>query len=128
MAFSYSDVPHEQVMHRASLSMAQGADFILIGATYTMLRSARPVVAVCASRTGVGKSQTSRAVARILRAPGLKVAAIRHPMPYGDLAKQRVQRFAQGARFLPDARCPCRGSEILGGWVISIRVSCGVQI
>ena len=94
VAFSYSDVPHEAVMHKASLAMAEGADFILIGATYTMLRSHKPVVAVCAVRTGCGKSQTTRKVCRIVQNRGQRVVAVRHPMPYGDLTQQVVQRFA----------------------------------
>jgi len=94
VAFSYSDVPHVEVMHKASLAMAEGADFILIGATYTMLRAARPVVSVCAVRTGCGKSPTTREVCRILQAEGHRVVAVRHPMPYGDLTLQAVQRFA----------------------------------
>ncbi len=91
---AYSDVSHEYVMHLASRVTALGAGFEIPSATKTLIESKLPVVAVCASRTGVGKSQTSRAVARALREAGMKVAAIRHPMPYGDLAKQRVQRFA----------------------------------
>jgi len=94
VAFSYSDVPHTDVMHKASLAMAEGADFILIGATYTMLRSRKPVVAVCAVRTGCGKSQTTRKVCGIVKSRGLRVVAVRHPMPYGDLTQQVVQRFA----------------------------------
>lgn len=92
--FAYSDVPHEYVMHKASLVLAVGADFRLMGLKSTQVRSNKPVVAVCAVRTGSGKSQTSRRVARLLRDMGYKVAAIRHPMPYGNLAKQAVQRFA----------------------------------
>jgi len=92
--FSYSDVPHEYVMHKASLVNAAGADFILASARDTMLQSSKPVISVCAVRTGCGKSQTTRAIARLLRAAGKKVVAIRHPMPYGDLTRQRVQRFA----------------------------------
>lgn len=91
---SYSDVSHEAVMHLASRCSAAGADFRLLSAQRTMLESSRPVVAVCAARTGAGKSQTSRAVMQSLKAAGLRVAAVRHPMPYGDLVKQRVQRFA----------------------------------
>lgn len=91
---AYSDVSHEYVMHLASRVNAAGPDFEICGAARTMLRSTRPVVAVCASRTGVGKSQTSRAVARILRGAGLRVGVVRHPMPYGNLLEQRVQRFA----------------------------------
>ena len=94
VAFSYSDVPHTDVMHKASLAMAEGADFILIGATYTMLRASKPVVAVCAVRTGCGKSQTTREVCRIVKSRGRRVVAVRHPMPYGDLTRQVVQRFA----------------------------------
>ena len=91
---AYSDVSHEYVMHLASRVNAAGPDFEIGGAARTMLRSSKPVVAVCASRTGVGKSQTSRAVANSLRQSGLRVAVVRHPMPYGDLLAQRVQRFA----------------------------------
>ncbi len=92
--FAYSDVSHEHVMHRASLVNAAGADFRLMGGQNTMLKSSKPVVAVCAVRTGSGKSQTTRYVCDQLQAMGKKVVAIRHPMPYGDLIKQRVQRFA----------------------------------
>jgi len=91
---AYSDVSHEYVMHMASRVNAAGPDFEIGGAARTMLKSSKPVVAVCASRTGAGKSQTSRAVANIMRAAGLSVGVVRHPMPYGDLVKQRVQRFA----------------------------------
>lgn len=94
VAFSYSDMPHVEVMHKASVAMAKGADFILIGATYTMLRSRKPVVAVCAVRTGCGKSQTTRKVAQILKGIGKRVVVVRHPMPYGDLRAQAVQRFS----------------------------------
>ena len=94
VAFSYSDIPHVEVMHKASVAMAGGADFMLIGATYTMLRSEKPVVAVCAVRTGCGKSQTTRHVCDVIKGMGKKVVAIRHPMPYGDLTKQIVQRFS----------------------------------
>ncbi len=92
--FAYSDVSHETVMHHASAVLAAGADFRLLGPRATMVRSTKPVVAICAVRTGSGKSQTTRAVAGALRAMGKRVVAIRHPMPYGDLAKQAVQRFA----------------------------------
>jgi len=94
VAFSYSDIPHTDVMHKASMVMAGGADFILIGATYTMLKSKKTVVAVCAVRTGCGKSQTTRHICKIMKTKGKKVVAIRHPMPYGDLTRQVVQRFA----------------------------------
>jgi len=92
--FSYSDVAHEDVMHKASQVQAAGASFVLLGPRDTMIKSKKPVVSVCAVRTGCGKSQTSRKVSLILKKKGRTVAAIRHPMPYGDLAKQRVQRFA----------------------------------
>lgn len=94
VAFSYSDVSHVEVMHKASVAMAEGADFILVGATYTMLRSVKPVIAVCAVRTGCGKSQTTRKLCSILRDLGRNVVVVRHPMPYGDLAKQVAQRFS----------------------------------
>jgi predicted GTPase len=94
VAFSYSDVPHLDVMHKASLAMAEGADFTLIGATYTMLKSKKTIVAVCAVRTGCGKSQTTRKVCEIIRSLGKKVVVVRHPMPYGDLRKQIVQRYS----------------------------------
>jgi predicted GTPase len=94
VAFSYSDIPHTQVMHKASVAMAGGADFVLIGATYTMLRSKKSVVAVCAVRTGCGKSQTTRHVCKIMKSWGKRVVAVRHPMPYGDLTKEVIQRFA----------------------------------
>jgi predicted GTPase len=92
--FAYSDVPHEYVMHKASAVLAAGADFRLMGTHLTQVKSSKPVVSVCAVRTGSGKSQTTRRVSLILRGMGLKVAAIRHPMPYGDLVKQAVQRYA----------------------------------
>jgi len=93
VVFSYSDVPYSYVMSKAAVVNAAGADFQLMGTSRTMLKSSKPVVAVCAVRTGCGKSQTTRRVSLILRDMGFKVAAIRHPMPYGDLAKQAVQRF-----------------------------------
>jgi len=92
--FAYSDVPHEYVMHKASLVLAAGADFRLMGEKATQIKSSKPVVSVCAVRTGSGKSQTTRRVSLILRGMGYKVAAIRHPMPYGNLIRQEVQRFA----------------------------------
>ncbi|MBI5928133.1 MAG: GTPase [Chloroflexi bacterium] len=93
VVFAYSDVPHEVVMHKASLVLAAGANFRLLGTKDTQVKSTKPVVSIGAVRTGVGKSQTTRAVSRALRELGYKVAAVRHPMPYGDLAKQAVQRF-----------------------------------
>ncbi|MFA4647117.1 cyclic 2,3-diphosphoglycerate synthase [Pyrococcus kukulkanii] len=94
VVFAYSDVSHEHVMHLASRAHSAGADFWLLGPKSTMLKSSKPVVAVTAVRTGCGKSQTSRKVARLLQEMGFKVVAVRHPMPYGDLRKQVVQRFA----------------------------------
>jgi predicted GTPase len=94
VVFSYSDLSHEEVMHRASRVIAAGADFRLLGARRTMLQAAKPVVSLCAVRTGAGKSPATRRIASLLRGEGLRVAVIRHPMPYGDLAKQAVQRFA----------------------------------
>ena len=94
VVFSYSDVSYNYVMDRASIVNAAGADFRVLSATTTMIRSTKPVVSVCAVRTGSGKSQTTRRIAALLRGRGMKVAAVRHPMPYGDLAKQAVQRFA----------------------------------
>lgn len=94
VVFSYSDIPHVEVMHKASLAMAEGADFTLVGATYTMLKARKPVIAVCAVRTGCGKSQTTRKVCDILAGLDRKVVVVRHPMPYGDLTAQVVQRFA----------------------------------
>ena len=85
VVFSYSDVSHVDVMHRASLALAAGADFRLLGPRSTLLKSTRPVIAVCAVRTGAGKSQTTRRVGRLLLDAGLKVALVRPPMPYGDL-------------------------------------------
>lgn len=95
--FSYSDVPLEYVMARGCEVMAAGAAFSVAGSTPTMIKSSKPVVAVCAARTGSGKSQTTRRVCKDLQALGKKVVAIRHPMPYGDLAKQACQRFASYA-------------------------------
>jgi len=94
VVFAYSDVSHEEVMHKASQANALGADFILLGTGRTTLKADRPVVAVCAVRTGAGKSQTTRRVAKILLDHGKKVVVVRHPMPYGILENQTVQRFA----------------------------------
>jgi predicted GTPase len=92
--FSYSDVSHEYIMHKASQVLAAGANFTLLGPRETMIKSKLPVISVCAVRTGCGKSQTSRKIALLLKEKGRRVVVIRHPMPYGDLVKQRVQRFA----------------------------------
>jgi predicted GTPase len=94
VVFAYSDVSHEYVMHKASLALACGADFMLLGPNSTQLKSIKPMISVCAVRTGAGKSQTSRKIVSILRNRGLKVVVIRHPMPYGDLEAEAVQRFA----------------------------------
>jgi predicted GTPase len=95
VVFAYSDVTHEHVMHIGSRALAAGASYRLLSPVATMLPSSKPVVAVCAVRTGSGKSQTTRHVAAILRESGKRVAVLRHPMPYGDLTKQSVQRFAR---------------------------------
>jgi len=94
VVFSYSDISHANVMHKASQVLADGANFVLLGARSTMLTSTVPVVAVCAVRTGAGKSQTTRAIADTLKEAGKRVVAVRHPMPYGNLEAQRVQRYA----------------------------------
>ncbi len=91
---SYSDLAYEDVMHKGALVNACGADFKMLGERLTQVKSTKPVISICAVRTGCGKSQTTRRVSEILQKHGKKVAAIRHPMPYGDLVKQRVQRFA----------------------------------
>lgn len=94
VVFAYSDVSHEYVMHKASIALANGADFVLLGPNSTMLKSSKPVISVTAVRTGSGKSQVTRKIAKILKSRGKRVVVIRHPMPYGDLKKQIVQRFA----------------------------------
>ncbi len=94
VVFAYSDVSYTHVMDRCSIANAAGASFRLLGAAETMLTSVKPVMAICAVRTGAGKSQTTRRVADLMRKRGFRVAAVRHPMPYGDLASQRAQRFA----------------------------------
>src|SRR5881396_2757513 len=93
VVFAYSDVTHEHVMHVGSRALAAGASYHLISPAHTMLPSSKPVVAICAVRTGSGKSQTTRHIARLFRDNGKRVAVLRHPMPYGDLAAQAVQRF-----------------------------------
>ena len=94
VVLSYSDLPFQYVMEKASIVLAAGAEFKLLGPKDTMIKSTKPIISICAVRTGSGKSQTSRRVLDILRNKGLKVVSIRHPMPYGDLVKQKVQRFA----------------------------------
>ena len=97
VVFSYSDVKYEHVMHLAAEAQAAGASYWIMGPKHTEVKSTKPVVSICATRTGCGKSQTTRRVAEVLQAAGKKVVAIRHPMPYGDLAAQKVQRFATHA-------------------------------
>ena len=94
VVFSYSDLSHVQVMHIGSIALAAGANYVLLGPNATMVKSTKPLISVCAVRTGSGKSQTTRRVCEILKKMGKRVVAIRHPIPYGDLAKQAVQRFA----------------------------------
>ncbi|HTZ47980.1 MAG TPA: cyclic 2,3-diphosphoglycerate synthase [Verrucomicrobiae bacterium] len=108
--FSYSDVSHVRVMNLASRVLAAGADFLLLGAEKTMLKANVPVVSVCATRTGCGKSPVSRRVVELLKEQGLKVVAIRHPMPYGELQKQKVQRFADMAD-MDQAKCTIEERE-----------------
>ena len=110
VVFAYSDVPHAQVMHLASKALAAGADFMLLGPARTQIVARVPVIAVSAVRTGCGKSQTARYLSRLLRARGLRVAVIRHPMPYGDLARQAAQRFATRAD-LDAAECTVEERE-----------------
>ncbi len=110
VVFAYSDVSHEYVMHKASQILAAGADFRLMGSRKTMLKSNKPVVAVCAVRTGSGKSQTTRHVCDVLQEIGHKVVAVRHPMPYGNLVSQRVQRFADYAA-LDEQNCTIEERE-----------------
>ncbi|GAI75867.1 unnamed protein product, partial [marine sediment metagenome] len=93
VVFAYSDVSHEEVMHKASRALAAGANYRLISGKFTQIKSKKPVVAICAVRTGCGKSQVSRATYRYLMSKGYKVVAVREPMPYGDLIKQNVMRF-----------------------------------
>jgi predicted GTPase len=110
VVFSYSDVTHAHVMHLASRVLASGADFRLLGPRQTMLASALPVIAITAVRTGCGKSPLARWLSRRLRERGLRVAVLRHPMPYGDLVKARVQRFASVAD-LQAAHCTAEERE-----------------
>ncbi|MFQ6674982.1 MAG: cyclic 2,3-diphosphoglycerate synthase [Fidelibacterota bacterium] len=110
VVFSYSDVSHEYVMHKASEVIKAGADFTLLGGIRTMIASRRPVVAVGAVRTGSGKSQTTRRVAGILRQMGKRVVVVRHPMPYGDLARQKVQRFTS-LKDMEDQECTIEEME-----------------
>ena len=108
--FAYSDVAHTLVMHKASIALAAGADFSLLGPERTMLKSRVPVIAVCAVRTGVGKSQVTRYLSSCLKERGLRVVVIRHPMPYGDLERQAVQRFEKPAE-LDSSSAPSRNER-----------------
>lgn len=110
VVFAYSDIAHVEVMHRASAALAAGADFVLLGPKATMLQARIPVISICAVRTGIGKSQTARYLSRLLRERGLRAAVVRHPMPYGDLAAQAVQRFA-GPADLDAANCTLEERE-----------------
>ena len=110
VVFAYSDVSHALVMHKASVVLAAGADFVMLGPERTMLKAKVPVISVCAVRTGCGKSQTTRWLSKLLKQHGLKVAVIRHPMPYGDLEKQAVQRFTSTAD-LDKAECTVEERE-----------------
>lgn len=110
VVFAYSDVTHQHVMHLGSIALAGRADFTLLGPRRTMLAARKPVIAVCAVRTGCGKSQVTRWIAAVLRAHGLRAAVLRHPMPYGDLAAQAVQRLASPAD-LDAARCTIEERE-----------------
>jgi predicted GTPase len=110
VVFAYSDISYEQLMHRASIALAAGADFLLLGPERTMLQAKVPVIAVSAVRTGCGKSQTARWLSRVLQQQGLKAAVIRHPMPYGDLERQAVQCFASRAD-LDAAQCSIEERE-----------------
>jgi predicted GTPase len=110
VVFAYSDVEHSFVMHKASIALAAGSNFSLLGPNDTMLKSRIPVISVCAVRTGVGKSQTTRWLSRLLREEEVATAAIRHPMPYGDLAKQAVQRFTR-LEDLDQAKCTIEERE-----------------
>lgn len=110
VVFSYSDVPHEYVMHKASLVAALGANFVIPGSTKTMLTSTKPVISVCAVRTGCGKSGVTRFLSEIIQEAGKKAVAIRHPMPYGDLAAQKVQRFTTVAE-MKEADCTIEEME-----------------
>jgi predicted GTPase len=129
VVFAYSDVPYTYVMERGSIANSAGASFKILGAAETMLKSTKPVISVCAVRTGSGKSQTTRRIAAILREHGLKVAAIRHPMPYGNLEQQRVQRFGSIAD-LKKHKCTIEEIEeyephIVGGTIIYAGVDYG---
>jgi predicted GTPase len=129
VVFAYSDVSNEYVMHRASVVLANGADFCLMNPQTTMLKAKVPVISVCAIRTGSGKSQTSRQIAKILKDKGLRIVVIRHPMPYGDLKRQVWQRFAS-YQDLDKYECTIEEREeyehhIDNGIVVYAGVDCG---
>ncbi len=124
---AYSDLPHDVVMHKASIVQAAGASFTLLGPKETQIKSKKPLISVTAVRTGCGKSQTTRKVARILRDQGYRIAAIRHPMPYGDLVKQEVQRFATYAD-MKKHKCTIEEREEYDPWVkLGIPIYAGVN-
>lgn len=116
VVFSYSDVAHEDVMHKASLALACGANFVLLGGQDTMIKSKKPVISICAVRTGAGKSQTSRKIAEVLKKYGKRVVAIRHPMPYGDLNEEVVERFAD-YKDLEKNKCTIEEREEYEPWI-----------
>ncbi len=116
VVFSYSDVSHVDVMHLASITIANGANFVLLGGDDIMIKSNKKIISVCAVRTGSGKSQTSRKVADILKTAGKKIVAVRHPMPYGDLEKQEVQRFAEYSDFEKN-NCTIEEREEYEPWI-----------
>ncbi len=116
VVLAYSDLNHLDVMHKASISIANGANFVLLGGKETMIKSTKKVVSICAVRTGSGKSQTSRRVADILKARGIRVVAIRHPMPYGNLLKQEFQRFAEYSD-LDKQNCTIEEREEYEPWI-----------
>lgn len=127
VVFSYSDVSHEEVMHKASIAIACGANFVLLGGQDTMIKSKRPVISICAVRTGAGKSQTSRKIAEVLKKHGKKVVAIRHPMPYGDLREEIVERFAD-YKDLEKYKCTIEEREEYEPWIeLGIPIYAGVD-
>ena len=127
VVFSYSDISHIEVMHRASIALANGANFVLLGPKDTMIKSKKKIISVCAVRTGAGKSQTSRKIAEILKEHGKKVVAIRHPMPYSNLIKQKCQRFAKYSD-LEKNECTIEEREEYEPWInLEIPVYAGVD-
>ncbi len=127
VVYSYSDLSHNNVMHKAATAQAAGASFVLLGPNDTMLTSKKKVIAVTAVRTGSGKSQTTRKIAQLLQNAGKRVVAVRHPMPYGDLAKQRVQRFAKYDDF-EKHKCTIEEREEYEPWVeMDIPIYAGVD-